>query len=88
MINLRQQFYFMLYLDMLCFGVELFTSLPYYLNINSHSITLLCLFPLGLCKSLMRIQLLQVFYMKGRIKSNELPKALSFCVFSCDKDNA
>lgn len=42
--------------------------------------------PLGLCKSLMSIQLFQVFYMKGRIKSIELPKALSFCVFSCGKD--
>lgn len=76
----------MLYLDIERFGVELFTSLPYYLDMNSHSITVLSLFPLGLCKSLMSIQLFQVFYMKGRIKSIELPKALSFCVFSCGKD--
>lgn len=82
MINLRQRFYFMLFLDIQHFGVELFTSLPYYLDINSHSVVSV----LGLCKSLMSIQLFQVFQMKGRIRSNKLPKALGFCVFSCGKD--
>lgn len=43
MINLRQRFYFLLYLDILCLGVELLTSLPYYLDMNSHSITVLSL---------------------------------------------
>lgn len=86
MINLRQLFYFMLYLDIEWFTKELFTSLPYYLDMNSHSITMLSLFPLGLCKSLMSIWLFRVFCMKGEIQSIELPKALSFCVFSCGKD--
>lgn len=86
MTNLRQQFHLMLYLNIKCFRVQLFTSPPYYLDTNSHSFTVLSLFPLGRCKSLTSIQLLQVFYTKGRIKSNQFPKASSFCVFSCGYD--
>lgn len=52
----------------------------------THSITVSSLCPLGLCKSLMSIQLFQMFCTKGRVTSNELPKALTFCVFSCGKD--
>lgn len=43
MKNLRQRFYFLLYLDILRLGVELLTSLPYYLDMDSHSITVLSL---------------------------------------------
>jgi len=86
MTNLRQQFYFMLDPNIEHFGVEFFTHLPYYLDMNSHSITVLSLFPLGLCKALMSIQLFELFYIKSGIKSIELPKASSFCVFSCGKD--